>query len=241
MTGLMVQRYKILCVLALTAVGLCIQGPAAAEVIKNAGAVNALPSSDWSFWPDDDDQAPAGTVSGASRGSCSADQLTALMPASQYGMTSKSHPEVLVATSVDIPSQALFSIQSDNDYYYETYIELPRTPGIVSIQLPAEAPALAENELYQWSLILMCNERLRPDSPSLQGWIQMQSIANIDNTQSSLEQATEYRQAHLWYDMISLLADLRIQNPTDQAVNSAWQDVLEGTELTEVANNPILK
>lgn len=242
MIGLMVQRHKTLCILALTMVGLCMHNRAMAQTLESMGAANALPSNEWSFWPDDNDQAPDRTVSGASRGNCSADQLTALLPTSQYGMTSKSHPEVLVATSVDAPSKALFSIQSNDDYYYETYVELPSTPGIISIPLPEDAPALAANELYQWSLILMCNERLRPDSPSLQGWIQTQSAAaDLSSTNVTFEQATQYRQAHLWYDMIALLADLRTQEPSNQDIQNAWENVLAGTDLASVANDPILR
>lgn len=240
MIGLMVQRYKNLCLLTLTMVGLCVPSHAIAQTSNITDTENALPGNDWSFWPDDDDQAPNRTVSGASRGNCSADQLTALIPTSQYGMTSRSHPEVLVATAANVPNKALFSIQSTGDYYYETYIDIPTTPGILSIPLPQDAPALAADELYQWSFILMCNERLRPDSPSLQGWIQLQP-GDASEVRITLEQANEYREAHLWYDMISLLADLRIQNPNDQEVQNAWQSVLEGTSLKAIANDPILR
>ena len=239
--GFTVQQYKSFCVLGLTMASLWVPGHTAmAQMGESAGAMNTLPGNEWSFWPDDDDQAPKRTVSGASRGNCSADELTALVPTSQYGMTSKSHPEVLVATSVNGPNQALFSIQSTDDYYYETYVDLPSTSGIVGISLPAEAPALAENEMYQWSLILMCNGRLRPDSPSLQGWIQVQPT-DINSNNFTLEQATEYRKAHLWYDMIALLANLRTQEPGNQDVHNAWNSILEVTDLTDVANDPIVQ
>lgn len=201
--------------------------------------VSSLPTNDWSFWPTDNDKAPSRTVSGASRGSCSSDQLTALLPDSDYGLTSKTHPEILVVTSANMPRQALFSIQSANDYYYETYIELPDTPGIISVALPSDAPVLAANELYQWSLILMCNNQLRPDSPAVQGWIEIQPTNSINPP--SVEQAIEYRDAHLWYDMISLLADLRVKEPTDQTVYEAWQAVLAGIDLASAVDEPIIE
>ncbi|MBT9311654.1 DUF928 domain-containing protein [Leptothoe kymatousa] len=239
----MVQRYKTLCLLALIGGGFCIQEHATAQVTdqltESTRVRDSLPADNWSFWPDDNDQPPQRTVSGASRGNCSADDLVALMPSSQYGMTSKSRPEVLVATAVESPRKALFSIQSTDDYYYETYVELPDTSGIVSLSLPPEAPELAADELYQWSLILMCNERLRPDSPALQGWIKTHPLENT-LARASLDQATEYRNAHLWYDMISLLADLRIQEPNNQDVHDAWHSILDVTNLTDVANEPIL-
>jgi hypothetical protein len=82
---------------------LCSGGHAIAETTTTETRnITSLPTNDWSFWPTDDDKAPSGTVSGASRGNCSSDQVTALLPSSQYGLTSKSHPEILVATSIDM-------------------------------------------------------------------------------------------------------------------------------------------
>ena len=198
-----------------------------------------MPTNDWSFWPTDDDKAPKRTVSGASRNGCSGEQFTALLPSSRYGLTRQSHPKLLIATSTNTNRQARFSIHSD-DYYYETYIELPATPSIVSISLPNDAPALAPNKLYQWSLLLMCNYRFGPDSPTLVGWIQTQPGADNTTADISLDQAIEYRDAHLWYDMIALLADLRRQEPNNTTVHQAWQSMLEGNDLAAVADSPIL-
>ncbi len=239
MIRLMVRHY-ITTGIAISAILLSC-GTAMAEISTENLNATSLPTNDWSFWPTDDDKAPNNTVSGASRGSCSNDQVIALLPSSQYGLTSKSHPEILVATtSVDTTDQALFSMQSADGYYYETYIELPDTPGIINIALPSEAPALDVNQLYQWSLVLMCNNQLRPDSPAIQGWIQTQPI-NSNITTPSIEQAIEYREAHLWYDMVALLAELRRQEPTNQAVYEAWQGVLAGLELMAVVYEPIIK
>ena len=41
--------------------------------------------------------------------------------------------------------------------------------------------------------------------------------------------------------MIALLADLRTQEPDNQDVQTAWQSILEGTDLTAIADNPILE
>ncbi|MBT9313523.1 DUF928 domain-containing protein [Leptothoe kymatousa] len=214
---------------------------ATAQTARESITVATWPTNDWSFWPDNDDQAPKRTVSGASRDSCSNHQTTALVPTSQYGLTSKSYPEVLVATTANTPRQALFTVQSEDSYYYETYLELPETPGIVSISLPEDAPALAANELYQWSLIMMCNDQLRPDSPSMHGWIQLQSEDPAITADVSMEQAVAYRNNYLWYDMIAMLADLKRQRPNDQSVHEAWQSILAGANLTSVANTPVLE
>ncbi|MEM6252333.1 MAG: DUF928 domain-containing protein [Cyanobacteria bacterium P01_D01_bin.156] len=216
------------------------QSHAVAQTTTNSLEVATWPTNDWSFWPDDNDRAPKGTVSGASRDSCSNHEMTPLLPTSQYGFTRKSHPEILVATSVNTPRQALFSVQSDNGYYYETYIEFPDNPGIVSVSFPNEAPALVDNQLYQWSLIIMCNDEVRPDSPVLHGWIQLQPGESTDAA-NSLSQAVTYRDEHLWYDMIALLADLRRQEPDNQDVHHAWQSILAGADLESVADIPILE
>lgn len=221
------------------ALGILNNTHATAQTFQATQELASLPTSDWSFWPTDDDKAPKRTVSGASRGNCSNEQVTALLPSSQYGLTSKSHPEILFATSANAPRQALFSIQSADDYYYETYIDLPEATGIVSIALPSEAPPLMENNLYKWSLILMCNNRLRPDSPSLQGWIQTQHT-DIVSPNLTIEQAASYRDEHLWYDMIALLAELQVQYPENSTIHEAWQSILTSTDLATVIDQPVL-
>ncbi|MEA5466755.1 DUF928 domain-containing protein [Leptothoe sp. PORK10 BA2] len=252
MIGSMVRHYLTTGIttgiLLITALGSWGHNPAMAEAPGNSRAITSLPANDWSFWPTDDDKAPRTTVSGASRGNCDSEQVTALLPRSHYGQTTKAHPEILVATSADTPRLALLSIQNlqnaqnpqSDDYYYETYIELPDTPGVVSIALPNDAPALAANAFYQWSLILMCNDQLRPDSPALQGWIQTQP-ATHSTADVSLEQAIEYREAHLWYDMVSLVADLRSQAPHDPDIREAWQGILTAIDLAEMVNEPIIE
>ena len=237
----MTRHYIPLGLLLSVTLGVAVDHGAVAQPAKNATEIATWPANDWSFWPNDDDQAPRRTVSGASRDSCSNHQMTALLPTSKSGFTSRSHPEVLVATSVNTPRKVLFTVQSENDYYYETYLELPETPGIVSIRLPDEAPALVDNELYQWSLIMMCNNMLRPDSPALHGWIQLQPGDDSNPMELSFEQAINYRNNYLWYDMIALLADLRTQDPNNQDVHHAWQSILEGADLASVANSPILE
>jgi len=236
----MIRHYLPLSLVLAVIFGGAGQNIVVAQPTINTAEIATLPTNDWSFWPDNDDQAPRRTVSGASRDSCSNHQMTALLPTSQYGFTSKSHPEVLVVTSVNTPRKVLFSVQSEGDYYYETYLELPETPGVVSIRLPDDAPALANDELYQWSLIMMCNDKLRPDSPALHGWIQLQSSDYSELTEISLEQAVTFRDDYLWYDTIALLADLKKQDPNNQDVQHAWQSILEGADLTAVANAPIV-
>ncbi|MEL7506624.1 MAG: DUF928 domain-containing protein [Cyanobacteria bacterium J06554_1] len=238
--GIMVQHYLAIGMLLIMALDPLGHSAAMADLTDNTRENPPL-LPDWSFWPTDDDKAPSRTVSGASRGSCSSEQVTPLLPRSQYGLTTKTHPEIFFATSVETPHRGLFIIQSiqSDSYYYETSIELPVNPGIISIALPSEAPALATNELYQWSLILMCNDRLRPDSPALQGWIQTQPAAGTANV--SLEQAIEYREAHVWYDMVSLLADLRTQHSNNPEIRQAWQNLLDGIDLTTMADTPIIE
>lgn len=240
MVRIMVRHSLAIGMLLIMALGPWGRGSVMADVTAHTSKGDSL-LPDWSFWPTDGDKAPSRTVSGASRGSCSSEQVTPLLPRSQYGLTTKTHPEIFFATLAETPRQGLFIIQSiqSDSYYYETHIELPATPQIISIALPSDAPALVTNELYQWSLILMCNDRLRPDSPALQGWIQTQPAASTANV--SLEQAIEYREAHVWYDMVSLLADLRTQNHNNPEIRQAWQSLLDGIELTPMADKPILE
>ncbi|MEO1623110.1 MAG: DUF928 domain-containing protein [Cyanobacteria bacterium J06632_3] len=199
--------------------------------------------SEWSFWPPEGEGAPQRTSSGASRNGCTADSVIPLIPESQYGLTEQENPSILAYVSdADASRELMFSLKSANGYYYETLISIPTEAGIVKVALPDDAPALEAETLYQWSLIVICDNNLRPDSPSLQGWLETAPSFETEAPEaiSSLEQAGLYRDQHLWYDMIAMLADLKNQNPDDAAVSQAWNNILTATGLDVATAAPLI-
>lgn len=124
---------------------------------------------------------PKSTAGGASRdgGLCPQDATelsasdTPFLPAADYGLTLAERPTFFVSIPETVAQQALFIIKDQQeDYFYQKTVQIPNTPGIVSIELPSDAPALEIGKSYQWSFIILCGQTLRPDSPGVNGQIQ---------------------------------------------------------------------
>ena len=190
---------------------------------------------------------PAQTVGGASRGEqCPLDSmeqdlpLTPLLPTSSPSLTMESHPTLLVYVPKTSATKALLSVRdASEDYDYQTTMLIGDRAGIVSLTLPDDAPALDVNREYNWSLILMCDNKLRPDSPVVQGdVIRVAADRYITNklaVASSLESAAIYGNAGVWYDTVSSLAKLKTSNPKDDNITFEWEGLLNSVGLEDVA------
>ncbi|KPQ32946.1 MAG: protein of unknown function (DUF928) [Phormidesmis priestleyi Ana] len=212
---------------------------------ENANPSNNYPliTDEWSFWPTDQDRAPRRTASGSSRNiTCLSSSIVPLIPPSQFGRTSTARPEILVYLPTRISGQAVFSIQSEENYSYIALIDIPEEEGIISIPLPTDAPDLANNQLYQWSLIVSCGDVVGPDSPSVAGWLETQTDIEESDAPAmpSLTQVTQYRDDYFWYDMLSMLARLKAAHPADEEIHQAWIRALEGNSLSEVVEKPLI-
>ena len=196
---------------------------------------------------------PAQTVGGASRGEqCFLDSkeqglpLTPLLPIGSPSLTMESHPTLLVYVPETSATKALLSVRdASEDYDYQTTMPISDRAGIVSLTLPDDAPALDVNREYKWSLILMCDNKLRPDSPVAQGDVMRVSadsyIINKLAQADLIESAAIYANAGVWYDTVSSLAKLKTTNPKDSNIASNWFDLLNSVGLENVAKAEIVE
>ena len=190
---------------------------------------------------------PRQTVGGASRGKqCPLDSqaidlpITPLIPTTSQALTVKSHPTLLVYLPETSANKAYFSMRDENeDYDYQTILPIGNGAGIVSLTLPKDAPDLSLNKKYQWSLILMCDGKLRPDSPIATGNIK-RVVSSSDMAQKSsklslLESAAILAQAGIWYDSVATLAQLKTVQPNDDNISANWENLLATVGLEKVA------
>lgn len=190
---------------------------------------------------------PKQTVGGASRGEqCPLDSMnqkslfTPLLPIGSRSLTVESHPTLLVHIPNTSATTALLSVRDANeDYDYQTMMPIGDRAGIVSLTLPDDAPALDVNQEYQWSLILLCDNKLRPDSPIVQGDIMRISTNSYLNDKLAradlLESAILYASEGVWYDTVSSMAKLKTANPQNRTIDSSWQGLLESVGLEDIA------
>ncbi|MEQ8959071.1 MAG: DUF928 domain-containing protein [Coleofasciculus sp. C2-GNP5-27] len=119
---------------------------------------------------------PYDTTGGASRGTCPGDELmdneslSSLMPS--HSETDVERPSFAVYLPKTGAKQVFFSLKdADEDYFYQTQLPLPKTPGTYRLELPTDAPAIDSNIEYQWSIGLICGQAVDPNDPRVSGMI----------------------------------------------------------------------
>lgn len=171
--------------------------------------------------------------------------LTALLPSQQYGQTSQSHPSFLVYIPATSARLAFFSVLSESgQHHYQSYLPI-NEQGVVQVQLPKQAPELEEGKTYQWHFALITEERLRPDSPRVSGWVtrvatpsDVQELQAQSKGRQSLALAQAYGRQGIWYDALSTLASLRQERPAASEIYESWDSLLDQVGLAAIANEP---
>jgi hypothetical protein len=192
--------------------------------------------------------------SSGSRGDCIAKSIpmTRLVGRESLNLTVSSHPTVWVYvpyTAEEAPS-GVFSLQdrAGTEEIWETEFQLPNTPGIVSITLPSNQPALDVDTTYRWYFELSCptvNGSDRHTSPaSITGLVQRVSLSNIEiqlnNVSTALERAEIYAQNGIWYETIDELANLRLRDRENSSLEQEWVELLNRQGLGQIAEEPIV-
>ncbi|MGB3614034.1 MAG: DUF928 domain-containing protein [Elainellaceae cyanobacterium] len=178
------------------------------------------------------DETHTSSRAGGSRGAseCRQDSgatvLAAIAPEDQVGLTTASHPTVLVYIPDTSAQQIYFSIKAaSGEGHYEAILPIPQRDSIVALSLPTDAAPLAVGETYGWGVGLICTSG-QTDMPWEQGQIRrvLSPAATLPNP--PLEQATALGQAGLWYDAVEVL---RRAQPTaaQQALDSSQQGRLQ--------------
>lgn len=201
------------------------------------------------------EKAPQGTTGAASRSiypdRCPQDSVNSDLPTrlltltDHQSLTVAERPTFLAYVASTSAHSLFFSLKDEqDDYYYEQTIPLSGHPGIVRISLPKTAAPLKVGQRYVWSVVLVCEASLRPDSPRLEGWVQRVPLEAPMMTQlqqsSLLAQAETYAAQGIWYDTIALMADLKQRRPQDLGFNANWKALLESVGLGKLATAPIL-
>ncbi|MEM7761779.1 MAG: DUF928 domain-containing protein [Cyanobacteria bacterium P01_A01_bin.40] len=195
---------------------------------------------------------PRSSVGGASRtiGQClnttndSARSFSALLPTSSPALTAASHPTILAYLPKTSAQNVFFSWHGeDNQDHYQTILPLEQKAGIVSLNLPKNAPPLEVGKSYQWAVGIMCDGRLQPDSPMIQGQVKRVELAStVQNSLDddiSLKNAALYGENGLWYETAATLAELIAAEPNNKNFTSNWQELLNSVGLNKVADAPI--
>lgn len=228
--------------------------PAQAQTPINANGIIPIVS----FEPPDDQKTIDDSRGGASRPTavkCSQDQaaspsMTPLTPGQKLGLTVAPRPTFFVYIPATSAQQAHFTLKDDNNRgVYQTLLPINNAGGIVGITLPEDKPPLELGKTYNWSVALIC-QPTQTDTPMVRGQVRRVELKvgqmpnETDSMRSQkplLEQAALYGKAGIWYDSVSLLAQLRNTQPSDQTLATNWVKLLDSVGLEAIANQPLLK
>jgi hypothetical protein len=214
------------------------------------------------FEPRRDQPAPKTTVGGGRRndGKCPQDReaseqstatksldqlLTPLLrsPITDPQLTVSPRPTFLVYVPQTSAKALEMTLEQDGKGIYQTRVNLSGTPGIVSIQLPANAPELETGKDYKWLVSMVCGSGA-PEDSFVQGSvrrIQADSTLSPIDRAKPLDKVALYAKNGVWFDTVANLAALRKAQPNDTQVASAWENLLKDAGLGAIANAPLMK
>ncbi len=147
-------------------------------------------------------------------------------------------------TPEEAPSGTL-SIQLGEDEVYRGEFALAATPGIVGIDLPETAPPLEVGQNYSWFININCApavaDRIVAEvvPAELDGFMQRVTMSDalnqdLSNATSDLDRAAAYGEHHIWYDMLTELARLRLADEANAELDTLWADLLSNTETVNL-------
>lgn len=172
--------------------------------------------------------------------------LIALVPTtrrSRIGLTTEGRPTFFVYLPETPVQSAEFTLEAeDGKTLYKSAIPLLGQKGIVSFQLPADAPSLEVNQWYQWYFSLICNPNDRLRDLFVQAWVQRiepsQPLVNALKKASPRQRPDIYAEARIWQDTLTSLTELRQTQPQDPTVIRDWNSVLKSVGLGQISGEP---
>ncbi|MEB3883518.1 DUF928 domain-containing protein [Lyngbya sp. CCY1209] len=153
-------------------------------------------------------------------------------------------------SSSDVNS-AIFSLQDEAGEVeiWGTQLQLKNTPGIVAISPPETVPPLEVSRTYRWYFEMDCaGDSIDPASPptvSLKGVVTRVSDPAIEtelkSAQTAPERARIYARNGLWYDAVTALGSLLLEDPQNAQIRELWTQLLGDEEagLEDISREPI--
>ncbi|MCC5639995.1 DUF928 domain-containing protein [Nostoc sp. CHAB 5844] len=154
--------------------------------------------------------------------------LTALIPTSNLGLTTQANPTLYFFIPQISASSVELVVQNQNEQVvYQQKYKPTTKAGVVGIHLPPDV--LAVSKKYTWNFSIICNPQDRSLDKVVQGIIE-----RVDNPslKKKLAQTTPqgrvllYAEAGIWHDALDTLAKLRYSRPNDVKLKADWEALL---------------
>ncbi|XWK89932.1 MAG: DUF928 domain-containing protein [Phormidium sp.] len=174
--------------------------------------------------------------------------LVALVPDNNQGLTGSATPTLLFyVPKTQKPQMVEFVLVDENERpIYETKFTTDGKSGVVGITIPGNEPAktLEVGKTYRWYFAIVPDGENRRSDIYVQGSIKRvavnQDLENKLKQGASLDLAETYQTNNLWYDAMATLAELRRSRPTDTAVATKWEQLLNSVNLQKLSQEPLM-
>jgi hypothetical protein len=145
---------------------------------------------------------------------------------SVWGQTTSEHPTFWFFMPYTNRATLEFSLQDDREEnIYSSKISAPKTPGIISVRIPASQKSLQVNQKYRWKLTakIYCDKGITEKYAI--GWVSRINSSNSDG---------------IWYDNVTILAQQLLLAPNNVQLKQDWKNLLNSANLEKIANYPLL-
>lgn len=191
----------------------------------------------------------SGKREGAATRGCSSDnnkpRLTGLIPGKNMGLTMSDRPTfwfyVPYLASSTTPVEFKLTNFDDKEIYKQN-LQLKNTPGIISITLPKNAPALELDQNYEWSLGINCDSQIDNVNGRIKRVKASAEVTKQLQENRGRDRLLVYAENSFWYETLTGLIELRRQNPQDEGLKEDWENLLKSNEigLENLASEPIV-
>lgn len=215
--------------------------------------------------------APGNREAGASRSdtcasTVSSNGLTAILPSSNLGLTTKAHPTFFAYIPSNNAVRAEFRLMEEEtgEEVFAGQVQMPKAEAanatyqykasVVKIPLPKtiSGEGLEAGKNYLWALMVVCNAKNRAEDIVVTGVIQRingeytqtldsetKQKLNTVNEASDREKLSIYASAGIWHDMLANVSILLKQNPA--TYTEEWQKLLSDQGLGAIASVPVVE
>lgn len=183
-----------------------------------------------------------GSLDDSATGS-SRDGLTLVLPEKygSLGLTIKAQPLLFIGITNSNIKEAYFILQEQEtqEVIYETKLSLKTNgTGIISVNLPSDAPTLEIGKTYDW-IVSSSNgstvngkiKRVELDS----------TVSNQIENAEALEKAALYAENGIWFETLDILAELKRSQPDNEIYAREWSEFLKSVGLNDIAAMPLVK
>ena len=194
---------------------------------------------------------PSNRRDGGSRGNCIAKgrEFVALVPDRPVNVTASISSQLFFyVPQTESPKTIEFVVRTKEDQLvHEAFVQTTGQAGIMSVAIPDQVKENLSESYgdYHWYLSMICDPNHRSRDIVLEGWIEHVELNN--SVKDRIELSTDLEKSHLlqqegvWYDALSVIAELKKSDSDLISIQTEWSQLLESIGLGELASEPLIK